>query len=97
MNYNTLILIIYVAWLLIFSIISFLLFIIDKKKAIKGAQRIKEKTLLESVVIGGAIGGFIGRIVARHKINKSYFSFTIYLSLLIEIIVTVILVILLFK
>lgn len=97
MNYNTLILIIYVAWLLIFSIISFLLFIIDKKKAIKGAQRIKEKTLLESVVIGGAIGGFIGRIVARHKTNKSYFSFTIYLSLLIEIIVAVILVILLFK
>jgi uncharacterized membrane protein YsdA (DUF1294 family) len=97
MNYNTLILIIYVAWLLIFSIISFLLFIIDKKKAIKGAQRIKEKTLLESVVIGGAIGGFIGRIVARHKTNKSYFSFTIYLSLLIEIIVAVILVMLLIK
>ena len=49
-----------------------------------GPVRIKEKTLLGSCVFGGAVGGFLGRIVAHHKTNKKYFSFTIYVSLLLE-------------
>ena len=97
MDYQLLILIIYIAWLLFFSFISFILFVNDKKKAIKGIERTKEKTLLESVVIGGAIGGFSGRIIAHHKTDKKYFSVTIYLSLLFEILVLFVLVYLLVK
>lgn len=86
MTYNMYLFIGYIAWLVLFSLISFSLFLKDKKMAQKGGGpvRIKEKTLLASCVFGGAVGGFLGRIVAHHKTEKKYFSFTIYVSLLTE-------------
>ncbi len=87
MSGNLILFIAYVAYLFIASCVTFVLFLKDKKMAQGGGGpvRIKEKTLLGACVFGGAIGGFIGRLVAHHKTNKIYFSFTIYLSLLLEI------------
>lgn len=86
MKYNQIIFIAYICYLAFMSLITFFLFIKDKKMATKnsGPNRIKEKTLLGAVALGGALGGFIGRIIAHHKTNKLYFSFTIYLSLLLQ-------------
>jgi uncharacterized membrane protein YsdA (DUF1294 family) len=86
MTYQQIILIIYVAYLVFMSLVTFFLFLKDKGMAKKNNSevRIKEKTLLSSVVFGGAVGGFIGRIVAHHKTNRGYFSFTIYISLLLQ-------------
>lgn len=92
MTYEQIILIIYIAYILLSSIMTFLLFCKDKKIAVKGTDRIKEKTLLSFVVFGGAIGGFIGRLVARHKTDKVYFSFTIYLSILLQAITAAVLI-----
>ena len=96
MPYKFIILIIYIAYLVLMSFSTFVLFLKDKKMAQKNHSevRIKEKTLLSLVVFGGAIGGFLGRIVARHKTNKSYFSFTILLSLLLQIAVLVLFIVL---
>ncbi len=96
MPYKYIILIIYVAYLFLMSIVSFSLFLKDKKMAVKNHSevRIKEKTLLASVVFGGAVGAFFGRIIAHHKTNKSYFSFTILLSLLLQMAVLVLFVVL---
>ena len=77
------------------DIVSFFLFGSDKKKAQKGADRTKEKTLLMSAVYGGAIGAFIGRIIFHHKTDKKYFSVTIILSLLLQLAVLAILIYLL--
>ena len=87
MKYNQIILIAYVCYLTFMSLVTFMLFIVDKRKATKnsGPNRIKEKTLLGAVAFGGAIGGFLGRIIARHKTNKLYFSLTIYLSILLQL------------
>ena len=87
MEYNKIILIAYACYLAFMSLVAFMLFVIDKKKATKnsGPERIKEKTLLGAVALGGAVGGFIGRIIAHHKTNKLYFSFTIYLSILLQL------------
>lgn len=93
MTYEQIILVVYLAYLVLFSFMTFLLFCKDKKIAIKGGERIKEKTLLSFVVFGGAIGGFIGRLVARHKTDKKYFSFTIYLSILLQVVTAAILII----
>ena len=41
----------YVILMVFMSLVSFVLFAIDKKKAIKGKERIKEKTLLLSTII----------------------------------------------
>ena len=67
------------------SLVSFILFAIDKKKAIKGKERIKEKTLLLTTIINGAIGSFLARIICRHKTDKIYFSIVIYLSIVAQI------------
>lgn len=91
MTYQQIVLIIYVAYLALSSLATFALFFKDKGMAKKNHSevRIKEKTLLAFCVFGGAIGGFFGRILAHHKTNKSYFTFTIYLSILLQIAVLV--------
>jgi uncharacterized membrane protein YsdA (DUF1294 family) len=78
--------IIYPSYLLLVSLIALILYINDKNRAIKGKNRIQEKTLLEVCVLGGAIGAFIGRIIAHHKTDKKYFSFIIYLNIILEIV-----------
>lgn len=89
MTYNQIILIVFIAWTILLSCLTFLLFRKDKKMAQGGGGkvRIKEKTLLSFTALGGALGAFIGRIVCHHKTEKKYFSFTIYLALFAEIIV----------
>ena len=91
MNYNQWLFCIYAALIVIMSIAAFLMFSHDKKLAVKGAMRVKEKTLLQLAVLNGALGAFIGRIVAHHKTDKVYFSITIYLALLLQAIVLVVL------
>lgn len=99
MTYNWLIAIIYIAFIVLVSFITFVLFLKDKKMAQKNHSevRIKEKTLLSCTAFGGAIGAFIGRIVAHHKTDKKYFSFTIYLSLILQIALCAVLIILAVK
>jgi uncharacterized membrane protein YsdA (DUF1294 family) len=87
MNKYLLFFMLYLSFLALMSIITFFLFKKDKKMASSGggAKRIKEKTLLGFTALGGALGAFIGRIICHHKTDKSYFSLTIYFSLLCEI------------
>ena len=87
MNYENYILFGYIIYLIIMSIIAFILFIKDKRLAKNGSIRIKERTLLGISVFGGAIGAFFGRIVAHHKTNKVYFSIVIYLSILFNLLI----------
>ncbi len=47
----------------------------DKKRAIRGEWRIKESTLWLVALLGGAIGGFIGMRVYRHKTKHTSFAF----------------------
>lgn len=95
MTYNKIILVIYIIYLVVMSCLTFFIFRKDKKIASGGSnERIKEKTLLEGVVLGGAIGGFAGRIIFHHKTNKKYFSLTIYLGLVLQIAVLIALVLL---
>ena len=79
--------IIYAIYLFVMSIVAFILFLADKKKAEKGKPRTPEKILLYFSVIGGAIGAFFGRIASHHKTNKKYFSLIIYLSLFLDIVI----------
>lgn len=85
MTYNQKILIIYLGILLIMSLITFITYGIDKQRAKKEKERIKEKTLLLLTILGGSIGALFGRIIFHHKTNKMYFSLTIILSLISQI------------
>ncbi len=80
------ILYIYIAVLIIASLISFFMYGYDKNLAKKNKMRIKEKYLLQVAILGGGLGALIGRIVFKHKTNKIYFSIVIISSILLELI-----------
>lgn len=72
-------------YLLIINIITFILFGIDKYKAIKNKWRIKEATLLGMSFIGGALGGMFGMYVFRHKTKKFYFFLGIPFMMILHV------------
>ena len=88
MEYEKLIFLIYLGVLVLMSLCTFFLFGKDKKMAQNGGgpKRIKEKILLGACALGGAIGGSLGRVVFHHKTEKKYFSFTIYVGMLVQIV-----------
>lgn len=76
---------VYLSLMAFMSLLAFLLYRKDKKKAIEGKERIKEKTLLRFSCYNGAIGSMIGRVVFHHKTDKKYFGIVIYFSLIIQL------------
>lgn len=73
-------------YLIFINIVTLLLFIIDKRKAIKKKWRISELTLLTSSFIGGSIGAMIGMYIFRHKTKHWKFIILIPLSMILHVI-----------
>ena len=63
----------YLIYLIVLSLITFFVYVTDKKKAQTGAWRVPEATLLLLSFIGGAVGGYAAMQLARHKTKKWYF------------------------
>ena len=84
MSNNMILLIAYVSLIVLMSLIAIVAYASDKRKAIKGKERTKEKTLLFYAVFFGALGSLIGRVLAHHKTDKIYFSIIIWFSLLLQ-------------
>lgn len=57
------------------SLVTFILYGADKRRAVKGKWRVPEKVLLSLSFFGGAIGGVLGMIIFRHKTKKAAFIF----------------------
>ena len=55
------------------SLITLILYGVDKYKAVHGLWRISERTLLLSSFLGGAVGGSMGMLLFRHKTRHWYF------------------------
>ena len=87
----------YAAYLVLLSLITFIAYGVDKKKAIKGKYRTKEKTLLSLSFFGGAFGGYPAMLVFRHKTKGEHWYFTavnwlglaVHITLMILLIVVV--------
>lgn len=67
------------------SLVTFVLYGIDKLKAKMGAWRIAERVLLCFSVLGGGLGGTLGMLVFRHKTRHWYFIALNVLGILIQI------------
>jgi uncharacterized membrane protein YsdA (DUF1294 family) len=89
MGYKKIILLCFIIYILIVSLITFIEFGKDKKKAIKGLERTKEKTLLFLSAFGGSFGAFFGRNIFHHKTDKKYFSLVIYSSIILNIVLII--------
>ena len=71
------ILIAYGIYLVLLSIITFITYWADKRKAQKGKWRVPEKTLLLMSFLGGAFGGIFAMKKVRHKTNRAHWYFTV--------------------
>ena len=71
-------------YLFLINLFAFILYGIDKRKAIKHQWRISEKVLLCIAIIGGSIGALLGMILFHHKTRHWYFRYGLPLILLIQ-------------
>lgn len=74
-----------IIYLIILNIITFILFGIDKKRAIKDEWRIPEATLMGFAALGGSVGAFAGMEVFRHKTKHKKFKLGIPALIVIHI------------
>lgn len=72
-------------YLLIVNIVSFMLYGIDKYKAEHHKWRIRERMLILSAWIGGALGAFLGMKVFHHKTLHTSFRFLVPCALIVWI------------
>ena len=84
----------YVAYLVLLSLITFIAYRIDKKKAEKGKWRTKEKTLLLLSFLGGAFGGFPAMLIFHHKTKGEhwYFTFVNIIGIIVHITLLILLI-----
>ena len=73
--------------LFVWNIVTFSLYAIDKRRAIKGKWRISEKTLLVSTALCGGIGAVIAAHIYHHKTRKLYFQIIWWFSVIIDAII----------
>ena len=75
--------IIYIAW----NFIVFLLYGIDKRRAIRKRWRIKETTLILSAFFMGGMGAFLGIKAFQHKTKHLKFRILIPLAIIVNIVI----------
>ena len=62
-----------IPWFLLWSLILFFRMGRDKKRAIRHQRRIPEAELFLLAFLGGALGGWLGMLVFRHKTKHLHF------------------------
>jgi len=62
-----------VAYIVGLGLITFLIYGYDKLQARRGGRRVPERTLLLLALAGGALGGWAGMLIWRHKTRHASF------------------------
>ena len=69
------------------NLVAFIMYGIDKSRAIKKDWRISEKSLILVSVAGGAFGALLGMHVFRHKTRHIKFQLIIPLTVIVHFVV----------
>lgn len=85
--------IIIVAYILLINIIAFVLYGIDKNRAVNHEKRIPEAVLLWTARLGGGLGSWLGMNHFHHKKKHSNFRILIPVWIIIWMVILVILLI----
>ena len=70
-------------YLLMINAVAFILYGIDKRKAIKRKWRVPEATLIGIAALGGALGALFGMLAWHHKTRKWKFRILVPLCLIV--------------
>lgn len=81
---------IFMIYMGIINVITFLAFAIDKINAVKGKRRIKILTLLGLAFVGGSLGALLGMYTLRHKTKVNYFTVGIPLIIVVQVAVVLV-------
>ena len=73
-----------IIYFILVNFIAFLMYGLDKKKAIDGKYRIAERTLVLIGVIGGSIGAMAGMKVFHHKTKHKKFVYGLPLIFMLQ-------------
>ena len=68
------------------NVISFSLYGIDKRRAIRNKWRIPEKRLLLAALFGGALGALWSMILFHHKTKKAKFYLTVPVLFVLQVV-----------
>ena len=72
-------------YLLGINFLTFFLYGLDKRKAVKHQWRIPEKTLLGTAFLGGSVGAMIGMRVFHHKTKHWTFRILVPIFLILHL------------
>ena len=78
-------------YLIIINIITFAMYGLDKRKAIRHKWRVPESTLIMAAWIGGAVGAVLGMVVFHHKTLKWKFRVLVPAALVVWAILVIVL------
>ena len=70
-----------IGYITLVNIITFIVYGIDKRKAVKGKWRIPESVLIGMAIIGGGAGALLGMLIWHHKTRKWKFRILVPLFL----------------
>ena len=79
-----------IVYFLIINIVTFVIYGIDKRAAVKQLSRISENTLLGLALIGGSAGALAGMYTFHHKTKKPRFAIGVPVIIVLQIILIVI-------
>lgn len=79
-------------YLLLINIITFLIFYLDKKRAIKNKWRFKITTLLILCFLGGSVGAISAMYIFKHKTKVNYFTKGIPLIIIVHFLILLLLI-----
>lgn len=73
-------------WLIIINILTYIVYAVDKYKAVHHKWRISEKTLLLCAVAGGSVGALLAMYTVRHKTKHIKFVIGVPAILVVQVI-----------
>jgi uncharacterized membrane protein YsdA (DUF1294 family) len=76
----------YILLLIIINSITFIIFGLDKRKAVRHQRRIPESVLLTLTFLGGTIGAIAGMLFFRHKTSKKAFLIKLVVVVVIQMV-----------
>ena len=77
----------YALFIVVMSLVAFIFYAADKKKAKKGKWRVPEATLLGLGFCGGAVGALLAMKTLRHKTKHWYFWVVNIIGLVLHVVI----------
>ena len=76
-------------FLILVNVVTFCVYVDDKRRAKKRAWRTSESTLVILALIGGSVGALLAMLLARHKTRHIEFVIGIPLIIIVQILLAI--------